>query len=129
MAAGVEIRVPLLDIDVVSHVNRLPGHAKIAAGETKRCLREATRGVLPSALLDRPKQGFEMPMAPLLVRGPVAELADDLLRSNPRCAVLFDAKGIIGVLDELRAGNDELWKIAWMLLTTELWMCRFNVAS
>lgn len=127
MAAGVEIRVPLLDMEVVSHINRLPGHKKVAAGETKRCLRHATRGILPTALIERPKQGFEMPMAPLLVRGPVAELADDLLRSKPRCAGLFDPKGITGVLDELRAGNDDLWKIAWMLLTTELWMCRFNV--
>jgi asparagine synthase (glutamine-hydrolysing) len=127
MAAGVEIRVPLLDLRVVSHINRLPGEEKIAGAETKLCLKRAARHILPPAVLQRPKQGFEMPMAPLLSHGPVAELADDLLLSRPRCGEIFDAKGIAGVLHDLRAGQEDLWKVAWLLLTTELWMRTFKV--
>ena len=127
MAAGVEIRVPLLDLQVVSYVNRLPGAEKVAGTETKRCLKRAALDILPSAVLSRPKQGFEMPMAPLLTRGPVAELADDVLLSRPRTGEIFDADGIAGVLRDLRAGQDDLWKIAWLLLTTELWMRTFKV--
>jgi asparagine synthase (glutamine-hydrolysing) len=127
MAAGVEIRVPLLDMRVVSHINRLPGEEKIAGAETKLCLKRAARHILPPAVLQRPKRGFEMPMAPLLSHGPVAELADDLLLSRPRCGEIFDANGIAGVLHDLRAGQEDLWKVAWLLLTTELWMRTFKV--
>jgi asparagine synthase (glutamine-hydrolysing) len=127
MAAGVEIRVPLLDLQVVSHINRLPGGEKVSGGELKRCLKRAALDILPAAVLTRPKQGFEMPMAPLLSRGPVAELADDVLLSSPRTGEIFDTKGIAGVLHDLRAGQDDLWKVAWLLLTTELWMRTFKV--
>jgi hypothetical protein len=68
-----------------------------------------------------------MPMAPLLQKGPVADFLDDMLLSKPRCADLFDADGIVSLVRDLRAGQDELWKVAWLLLTTEVWMRTFEV--
>jgi asparagine synthase (glutamine-hydrolysing) len=127
MAAGVEIRVPLLDIPLVTYVNGLPGSKKISGGITKTCLRSAARGLLPPALVERPKQPFDMPMAPLLQKGPVADFLDDMLLSKPRCADLFDADGIGSLVRDLRAGQDELWKVTWLLLTTEIWMRTFEV--
>jgi asparagine synthase (glutamine-hydrolysing) len=127
MAASVEIRVPLLDIPLVEYTNQLPGPAKVSRGLTKRCLRDAARGILPASLVDRPKQGFEMPMAPLLQAGPVAELVDDLLLARPRLADVVDHAGVVGLIRDLRNGQDDLWKVAWLLLTTELWMRTFRV--
>jgi asparagine synthase (glutamine-hydrolysing) len=128
MAAGVEIRVPLLDIPLVEYTNRLPGSAKVDAGNLKLCLKAAARGTLPSDAIDRPKQAFEMPMAPLLNRGPVADCLDDLLLSAPRCGDLFDADAIVQLVADLRGGHEELWKVVWLVLSTEVWMRTFNVS-
>jgi len=127
MASGVEIRVPLLDIPLVEHVNGLPGSAKIAGAEGKLCLKAAAQDLLPASALLRRKQTFEMPMLPLLQRGPVADLLDDMLLAQPRCAGVFDAQGIETLVRDLRAGQEELWKVTWLLLTTEIWMRTFQV--
>ena len=128
MAAGVEIRVPLLDMPLVERVNALPGSEKVACGRTKVGLRAAAQGLLPQELVDRPKQPFDMPMGPLLQRGPVAMMLDDLLLSNPRCGDLFESQGITGLVRDLRAGQEDLWKVAWLLLTIEVWMRTFKVS-
>jgi asparagine synthase (glutamine-hydrolysing) len=128
MAEGVEIRVPLLDIPLVEYVNSLPGWAKVSCGETKVCLKSVAKGVLPSKVIDRPKQPFDMPMAPLLQGGPVARFLDDMLLSKPRCGELFDSGAIEALVRDLRTGQEDLWKVAWLLLTTEVWMRTFKVA-
>lgn len=128
MAASIENRVPLLDIPLVEYVNALPGSAKIAGGKTKICLKSAVDGVLPMSVINRPKQAFEMPFESLLQRGPVAEFFDDMLLNNPRCGDLFDVKSIVKLLQDFREGQTELWKVAWLLLTTEVWMRQFKVS-
>jgi asparagine synthase (glutamine-hydrolysing) len=128
MAEGIEIRVPLLDIPLVEYVNSLPGSAKVSCMETKVCLKAAAKGLLPSILIDRPKQPFDVPMAPLLQSGPVASFLDDMLLSRPRCGELFTNAAIEALVRDLRAGQHELWKIAWLLLSTEVWMRTFKVA-
>lgn len=127
MAEGVEIRVPLLDVPLVEYVNGLPGEAKAGDGGTKLCLKAAAGGVLPRVTIERPKQPFEMPMAPLLRSGPVAELVDDLLLDRPRLGEILDRAGIAELVRDFRAGQEDLWKVAWLLLTTEVWMRTFRV--
>jgi asparagine synthase (glutamine-hydrolysing) len=127
MAASVEIRVPLLDMPLVEYTNRLGGGAKVAGGNVKLCLKTACSGILPERLIGRPKQAFEMPMAHLLKDGPVARMLDDLLLSRPRCGDLFDRRGITQLVSDLRSGEENLWKVAWLLLSTEVWMRTFKV--
>ncbi len=62
MAHGLEVRVPFLDHELVNFVNGLPDQSKIAAGIRKRLLRDAYQEVLPNALYQKPKQGFEVPL-------------------------------------------------------------------
>jgi asparagine synthase (glutamine-hydrolysing) len=127
MAEGVEVRVPLLDVPLVEYANSLPGAQKVGPEGGKLCLKLAVHGVLPRAAIERPKQPFEMPIAPLLRDGPVARLLDDLLLASPRCAALFDRRGFDGLIRDFRAGQEDLWKVVWLLLTTELWMRTFRV--
>jgi asparagine synthase (glutamine-hydrolysing) len=129
LAAGVEIRVPLLDLELVEHINAQPGSRKVANGATKIALRQVARSVLTPAIVDRPKKGFDMPMLELLRRGPVSALIDDLLLGTSHVAALLDTTGIPAFVQEFRAGNDELWKVLWMLLSTELWARRFKVTA
>jgi asparagine synthase (glutamine-hydrolysing) len=63
MAHSLEVRVPLLDQHVVNYVMQLPERLKTRpGGPTKYLLREALRGLLPDALLNRPKTGFCLPI-------------------------------------------------------------------
>jgi asparagine synthase (glutamine-hydrolysing) len=74
MAFSLEARVPYLGRDVVDFVVRLPDEVKIRGGETKVLLRRALDGVVPEAILARPKRGFDLPLGAWL-RGPLRELA------------------------------------------------------
>jgi asparagine synthase (glutamine-hydrolysing) len=74
MAFSLEARVPYLALPVVRFVMALPDDVKILGGETKRLLRRALSGLVPEAIVARPKQGFDLPLA-AWIRGPLRELA------------------------------------------------------
>jgi asparagine synthase (glutamine-hydrolysing) len=63
MAHGLEVRVPLLDIDVVNYADEIPGHRKFGVLTNKRILREAYQGILPEYIFTQPKRGWISPGA------------------------------------------------------------------
>jgi asparagine synthase (glutamine-hydrolysing) len=63
MGASVEARVPFLDHEFVSLVMSIPTAVKIRNGTPKYLLKKAVRGIVPDELIDRPKQGFGVPVA------------------------------------------------------------------
>lgn len=58
MAASLEVRVPFMDHDVAALCAALPDDRKVHRGEGKALLREAARGLVPDAVLARPKRNF-----------------------------------------------------------------------
>lgn len=76
MAFSLESREPLLDRDLVEFGMRLPLRFKLAHGRNKWLLRRLAARSLPPRLLDRPKQGFAVPLARWL-RGPLREWASE----------------------------------------------------
>ena len=87
MAHGLEVRVPMLDTDFVNYVARLPRSAKLRGGKGKQLFREALRGRIPDRTLDRPKQGFHLPLDAWL-NGPLHMRLKAL--TNDRNNALFD---------------------------------------
>jgi len=69
MGASLEARVPFLDHRVVELALSMPTAAKTRGGALKPLLRGAVRGLVPDVLIDRPKQGFRVPVEEWLLRG------------------------------------------------------------
>ncbi len=79
MAHSIEARVPYLDHQLVSFVARLPVDCKLAAAQGKFFLRQVARkGYLPSAIIERPKRGFVMPLGEWM-QGPLSRKVEEAL--------------------------------------------------
>ncbi len=81
MSVGLETRAPLLDHKVLEFAWSLPRSFRIEKNKGKRILREILYRHVPKKLVDRPKQGFAMPVNDWL-RGPLREWAEDLISNK-----------------------------------------------
>ena len=123
MAHGLEVRVPLIDMDVVNLATRLPPRFKFGGGDTKRLLRHAFRGrVVPEVIDRRDKMGFPVPLGPWMAGGPVRDFVGDLLHSRAcRERGLWRPEGLDGVM----ASDSGAFRQTWGILCLELWFREF----
>src|SRR5258708_1428890 len=82
MAYSLEAREPLLDHELVEWSMKLPLSWKLPAGAGTYLLRRLAYPYLPRAILDRPKQGFTVPIDRWL-RGPLRDWARERLADPP----------------------------------------------
>lgn len=122
MAHSLETRVPLLDHKLVEFVATIPPEMKLRAGVTKYIFKQAMRGILPGQIIDRPKQGFAVPLGRWF-RGELDGFVRELLLSD-RCERrgIFNTSYIERLL-ELHRRRQDLYLKLWTLVSFELW-CR-----
>lgn len=125
MAAGVETRVPLLDLELVQMATALPVSCKVRGATTKAVLRDAARGILPDETIDRPKAGFGAPYRKWL-RYDLSELWEDLTsEAVVRKRGWFDHRGLKRIREISQSGAEDLYMLQWAVLTIELWARQF----
>ena len=81
MAFSLEARDPLLDQDIVEWAMKLPLSWKLRGSNNKYLLKKLVHRYIPRQIMDRPKKGFEVPLADWL-RGPLKKRVDDLLNDK-----------------------------------------------
>lgn len=69
MATSVEARVPYLDHEFVGLAMSIPEREKLHGKTTKHLFKETVRGLIPDEIIDRPKQGFAVPVEEWLQTG------------------------------------------------------------
>lgn len=123
MAASVEVRVPFLDNELAAFLSSLPHSLRVSGATGKVALRRAARGVVPDAVLRRPKTGFGAPIRSWL-RGPLRPLVDDLLSADAvRRRGLLNATGVTALRTTLAENVEDVAYAVWALLCLEQW-CR-----
>src|SRR5205823_12865458 len=125
MAASVESRVPFLDHRLVEFAARLPDHWKLAGWTTKRILREAMKGLLPPAILNRPKMGFPVPFLQWTRGAWNPVVRDVLLDRRSRERGIIDPPAVDSLLREHAAGSVDGTDRLWTLFNLELWYRTF----
>jgi asparagine synthase (glutamine-hydrolysing) len=121
MAAGVEVRVPLLDPDLVSLAAGLPLHFKQRGAEGKWILKKAMEGILPPEVIYRPKTGFGAPLRGWL-HGPLKKMVADLLSEESlQKRRWFNAQVVSHLLEADRSGRVDATYSLFAVLCVELW--------
>ncbi len=137
MRASIEVRVPMLDEEVVALGVTLPHRLKTGARVGKRVLRALGRRWLPRAVARRPKQGFSIPLDVMLPRGFHRTLDDLLLAGDARTRPVLNGPLVHGWLAAFRDGRGRaggfvsrggLRQRVFTLLALELWLRQYRLA-
>ena len=125
MAHSLEARAPFLDHELVSYALSLPQQSKIAAGQTKKVLKQAVAGLLPEEVISRRKQGFRVPL-PAWLAGPLSGWAEERLFSKTARELDFLDFEYIRTLwqrhtDGVRDHSFDLWCLINVFSWYECW--------
>ena len=106
MANAVEGRFPFLDPRVVAFAASLPPEAKLKGLREKHILKEAARGLVPDAIIDRPKQPYRAPDSESFAAPDTPAYLEDVL-SPARLAEagLFNAPAVGKLKDKVLRGQ------------------------
>lgn len=125
MRASIEGREPLLDHRLAEFAFSLPYTLRQGALGSKHLLRKVLYRHIPRALIDRPKQGFGIPLKRWLT-GSMRLLVDQFLNDRRiRAQGLFDPLTVKTMVRRLDAGDDLSVNRVWLLLAFQMWHQRW----
>ena len=121
MSSSLETRAPYLDRRVLELAWRLPLATRVDGGNGKCVLRQILDRHVPRSIMERPKQGFTIPMDRWL-RGPLRELAGDLTTpASLRRTGLLDAEAVGRLWTAHQDGRDNAGLALWSVIMLQLW--------
>ncbi len=121
MACSLEVRSPLLDVELVELAASIPGRFKVRRGRLMHVFRQAVRDLVPAEVLERPKRGFDLPIG-VWFRGELREmLLDTLADRTIREQGLFRPEAVRRLLDDHLAGRRDHSKPLFALFMFERW--------
>jgi len=119
MACSLETRVPMLDHRWLEFVLKIPSDRNHKHASGKDLLKQLLYRYVPQSIVDRPKQGFAIPIGTWL-RGELKEWAHMLLFSPGRLEA-FDLKVVTNIWRAFLQGRDDNNMLLWRILMFEAW--------
>lgn len=120
MASSLELRVPLLDIEMQKLAQTIPTKYLINQNNTKDVFRQASNRHLPKEWANREKLGFPVPIKAWLKEGTGYEAVKALFESD-FAATFFDQTAILQMLEDHRQGKPNLQRKIWTIFTFLTW--------
>lgn len=125
MAVGVEIRVPLLDLDLANFATRIPSGLKQDGRVGKAIFKKAMEPFLPREIIYRSKSGFGAPLRRWL-RHELAATVDDTLAPDVLARRgFFDPSAVRNLIERDRSGAVDGSYTIFALMCFELWCRQF----
>ena len=116
MAHALEVRVPLLDHQLVEWMSGLRPEWKLAGGDGKHLFKQALKPFLPDDIMYRPKQGFSIPLSQWF-RGPLREKYQrEVLGESMTDSGLFNNDYLSQLLQQHDSGLRDNSVVMWELL-------------
>jgi len=124
MAHSLEVRVPMLGQPMIDLALSMPAHMKLDGRIGKRVVREAIAPWLPAGILDRRKQGFQMPLSAWFA-GDFGRYAEELWHdSGARGEGIWQTTAVDRVFADHRAGKRDHSRFLYALAVYCLWRMR-----
>ena len=124
MAAGLELRVPFLDLDLMRFVERIPASARVRPRAGKRLQRMAMERILPPGIAGRPKHGFATPYDDWL-RASLGEEVERRYAPGSALGALIEPSAVARLVAEHRRGRADHKAILYCLLELSEWHAAF----
>lgn len=125
MAVSLEGRAPLLDHKLIEFVTRIPSSLKLTGLETKHIMKTAVKDLVPAEILNRPKQGFGVPIQEWINQQLRSRIRETLSESRTRQRGYVDSRYVDVLLDEHERGRRDHSMGLWALVMLELWHRQF----
>jgi asparagine synthase (glutamine-hydrolysing) len=124
MAAGLELRVPFLDLELMRFVERIPARRRMRPRQPKRLHRRAIGRLLPPEVTSRRKHGFATPYDDWL-RASLGREVESRYAAGSALAELVDPAAASRLVDEHRRGRADHKAILYCLLELSEWHAAF----
>ncbi|HEY6247768.1 MAG TPA: asparagine synthase (glutamine-hydrolyzing) [Pyrinomonadaceae bacterium] len=125
MAVSLEARAPLLDHKLIEFVTNVPASLKLSGLETKYLLKQAVRDLVPAEILNRPKQGFGVPIQEWINQQLRSRVRETLTEPRTRQRGYLNSQYVDVLLDEHERGRRDHSMGLWALFMLELWHRQF----
>src|SRR5688572_4988318 len=124
MAAGLELRVPFLDLELMRFVERIPASRRVRPRQPKRLHRRAVARLLPPQVVNRKKHGFSTPYDEWL-RASLGREVERRYAPGAPLTDLVDPAAAARLVDEHRRGRADHKSILFCLLELSEWHAAF----
>ncbi len=121
MLNSLEIRAPFLDYRLVECALATPASFRIAQGIEKYILRQSYRGFLPSSILERKKQGFNLPLKHWLADELNPLLHEYLSVKKIRENGFFQEETVRELIGRFEDGGEPSERLLYLLLVFQMW--------
>lgn len=125
MAHSLEVRVPLLDHEVMEYAARIPYRYKLRGGEGKVIFKKALGGMIPSEILERPKMGFAIPLARWFRKELKGAFEEKVFSKDSFVGTLLDPAPIQHWWMQHQKGVRDYSFHLWAILVLECWGRKF----
>jgi asparagine synthase (glutamine-hydrolysing) len=125
MKEGIEVRVPLLDINLVNYVSKIHNSHKQTLRSGKHIFKKSMEPFLPKDVIYRPKTGFGAPLRGW-IKNELRDLLEELLNEKSiKRRGWFDAKEVRNLIERNNKGEIDASYLILSLMSIEIWSRHF----